>query len=222
MDAFISYSNANKIIARQIKKVLHEFGISGFLAHEDLQISEEWRDAIIEELKNASIFIALLSAEFKASEWCSQEVGFAIANPEILIVPLSLDGTVPYGFISKLQSKRIKADSDINIILRDILLKKRPRLMIPKWIVKISEVGSFRGAEALMKPLVPHFEKFTEEEVIAFSKAALGNNQVWDAGDCRITYLPAFARCHWDALPQKLRREFLKKLQLKEKQLKGA
>lgn len=222
MDAFISYSNSDRKMARATKSALEDFGIKGFLAHEDLQVSEEWRDSIIEELKTAKIFVTLLSANFKASEWCAQEVGYIISRPDVLIIPLSLDGTVPFGFISKLQSKRVRVADDVPIILRDVLLKKRPRLAIPLWIKKVEEAGSYRGAEAIVAPLVPHFAAFTPKEAEDFLVAALGNSQVWDAGLCRMDYLPTFARLHWTAIPKKLKKEFLDTLSLTEKKLKSA
>lgn len=222
MDAFISYSNKDRKAAHEIKAALEDFGIKGFLAHEDLQVSEEWRDAIIEKLGTARIFIALLSADFKASEWCAQEVGFAVARPEVLIIPLSLDGTVPFGFISKLQSKRVRAAGDIPILLRDVLLKKCPRIAIPAWIKQIEEAGSYRGAEAVVAPLVSHFAAFTEDEVRGFLTAALGNSQVWDAALCKTEYLPAFARQHWSVIPKKVRRDLLTKLEMKEREIAAA
>ena len=220
MDAFISYSNADRKIARETKSALEDFGITSFLAHEDLRVSEEWRDSIIEQLASAQIFIALLSKNFKTSEWCAQEVGFIISRPDVLVIPLSLDGTVPYGFISKLQSKRVRAAEDIPVIIQEVFLKKKPRLAIPLWIRKVEGAGSFRGAEAIVAPLVPHFPAFTAKEVEAFLVAALGNSQVWDASLCRVEYLPAFARKHWAKIPQKLRKELLKKLDTTEAEIK--
>lgn len=220
MDAFISYSNSDRKIARETKSALEDFGITGFLAHEDLQVSEEWRDSIIEKLENAQIFVALLSKDFKASEWCAQEVGFIISRPDVLVIPLSIDGTLPFGFISKLQSKRVRVADDIPVIIQEVLLKKKPRLAIPLWIKKIEEAGSYRGAEAIVAPLVPHFDAFTGKEAEAFLVAALGNSQVWDASLCRVEYLPAFARKHWAKIPKKLKKELLEKLDTTEDAIK--
>jgi hypothetical protein len=219
MNAFISYSNANKETAHATKIALRDFGIIGFLAHEDLQVSEEWRYAIIEELKIATIFIVLLSKDFKASEWCAQEVGYIVSRPDVLIIPLSLDGTVPFGFISKFQSKRVHSDDDIAGLLRDVLMKKRPRLMIPRWIKKVERAGSYRESEKIVAPLVPHFAVFTQDEVEAFLEAALGNSQVWDASLCHVDYLPAFARLHWTTMPKKLKKKFLETLELSEDEI---
>jgi hypothetical protein len=105
--AFISYSTANKKWSSAVKSALSSVGFQGFLAHEDLQLSEEWKASIIHELKKANIFVALLSKEFKQSEYCSQEVGFIISRKKVLIIPLSIDGTMPYGFISLLNGAKM-------------------------------------------------------------------------------------------------------------------
>jgi len=220
MDAFISYSSRDKVIAHATKKALNGAGFSAFLAHDDLQVSEEWRDAIIDELKVSSVFVVLLSASFKTSDWCAQEIGFIVSRPEVLVIPLSLDGTVPYGFIGKLQSKRVRSEDDIPELLRDVLLKKRPRLAIPHWITKVKNAGSFRGAEAIMKPLVPYFHVFTTDEINTFLDAAMANGQVWDAGDCKTDYLPRFARMHWAKTSKKHRKDLLKKIQITKAEMK--
>lgn len=42
--AFISYQTADKQIAGRIKELLESIGITSFLAHEDIDVSEEWSD----------------------------------------------------------------------------------------------------------------------------------------------------------------------------------
>lgn len=45
----------------------------------------------------------------------------------ILIVPVSLDGTIPEGFLKKIQSKKLN-QSNMNIV--DILMESSPKIMI--------------------------------------------------------------------------------------------
>ncbi len=216
MDAFISYANADKKFAHATKSALRDLGFTGFLAHEDLAVSEEWRDEILVKLQSVTVLVALLSKHFKASEWCAQEVGFILSRPEVLIMPLSLDGTVSFGFMSKIQSKVVHDEIEIPDILRDALFRKRPRILIPRWIKRVAAATAWRRAEALVKPLVSHYAAFTDEEANAFLEAALGNPQVWDAGACRSEYLPEFARLHWARLSKTLRERFLETLELSE------
>ena len=216
MHAFISYSTANKKWSNIVKSVLQSVGFQGFQAHEDLKLSEEWKASIIDELKKADIFVAILSKKFKQSEYCSQEVGFIISREEVLIIPLSIDGTIPYGFISHLQGVRVSNEDDVARVIPEVLLRKKPRLAIPAWIKKVEAAGSFRGAEAVVKPMVAHFPKFTDKEAVAFAEAALRNGQVWDAGLCKTEYLPAFKKSNWKHLPKALRADFSEKIGLPE------
>ena len=69
------------------------------LAHEDLQVSDEWRDRIVDELRTYDVLVALLSESFEASRWATQEVGFmGIERPDVVIAPISIDGTRSFGF----------------------------------------------------------------------------------------------------------------------------
>ena len=110
LKAFISYATADKKIAGQIKKILGQHGVTAFLAHEDIEVSEEWEQRIVTELKETNIFIAMLSSAFDKSEWTAQEVGVAQSMRDILCIPLSLDGTMPRGFMKSIQCERIRGD----------------------------------------------------------------------------------------------------------------
>ena len=45
-----------------------------------------------------------------------------------------------------------------------------------------------------MRPLVPLFRHFTAEEAQALAEAAVKNDQIWNARQCRNEYLPEFIR----------------------------
>lgn len=67
MRAFISYSTEDKAAAGAVKRALSTYNIDCFLAHEDIHVSEEWRERILEELTACHVFIPLLSQAFKRS-----------------------------------------------------------------------------------------------------------------------------------------------------------
>ncbi len=74
LKAFISYSTDDKNIAGQVKTVLNEHGIVAFLAHDDIHVSQEWKDRLIQELNETNIFIPLLSRSFKESDWAPHDL----------------------------------------------------------------------------------------------------------------------------------------------------
>jgi hypothetical protein len=181
---------------------LDGWGFPCFLAHEDLEISEEWKARILLELQIAGVFAAVLSRHFKQSDWCEQELGLAVGRSDVLIVPLSIDGTMPYGFIDHLHGQRVSDPGEIEGIIRSVLFRKRPHLVIPRQIEKVRRAGSYRGAEAAVRPLVPVFGEFTPDEITAFVDAATGNSEVWDAGRCQCEYLPQFMKVNASRLTE--------------------
>lgn len=191
--AFISYSHEDRKYGAQAKSVLSEVGIESFLAHDDLRVSDEWRARIIEELKRCDLFVPLLSENFLASKWAPQETGFIISRPKVLIAPILIDGTTPFGFISHVQGRRIGKTDGITLeLLVHPLAGRIPRTILPGLIRLASKAASFRYAEQCMAPLVPHFPIFTRDEAQALAEASVDNGQIWDAALCKSEYLPKF------------------------------
>lgn len=106
LQGFISYAYPDRLRAREVKAELKKFGINCFLAHEDLKPAVAWADEIKSHLKNAKLFIALISDAFCASDWTDQEVGMAVAQKK-KIVPLRLGTRAPYGFIAQYQALKL-------------------------------------------------------------------------------------------------------------------
>ena len=192
MIAFISYSHVDREYARQAKQVLEEVGVTAFLAHEDLEVSEEWKERIIEELKICDFFVPLLSKDFRRSKWAPQEAGFIASRPEVRIAPLSIDGTIPFGFIEQFQSGRIRKDRVTHELLVIPLARQEPRAFLPALIKIAVDARSFRSAERRMRPLVPLFPLFTAQEAQTLAEGAVRNGQVWSASECRTEHLPEF------------------------------
>lgn len=191
LKVFISYSTKDKVIAARVKGILYDFGIEGFLAHEDINVSEEWKQRIKEELSQSDIFVCLLSKDFRNSEWAPQETGIAYFK-DILIIPLRLDETIPFGFINHLQGKPIDGSNIPLTLLIKPIVDKFSSIMIAMAIKRLENAGSFRYAESVMELLVPYFNEFKQEEIDAFAEASINNNQVWSAELCRRKYLPQF------------------------------
>ena len=190
--AFVSYSHVDRKFGQQAKDVLDEVGIDAFLAHEDLETSEEWRDRILSELRRCDLFVPLLSKNFLESKWAPQEAGFIASRPEVAIAPLSIDGTIPFGFLSHVQSSPIRDNGITRELLVEPLVKRVPRKILPGLIRVAGEAGSYRYAEQTMLALAQYFSLFTAEEAQALAEASVSNSQIWSASLCRIKYLPEF------------------------------
>jgi hypothetical protein len=194
MKAFISYASEEKQWGSYARRTLEELGMSPFLAHEDIAVSQEWQKRIAQELNDATIFVALLSKAFLASDWCSQEIGWIAARANVLVIPLSIDGTIPYGFMSQIQSQSIASEKDLDNALTSVLIRERPEKAIPAAIKRLEYARSFREAESRMQPLVKRFPTLTDNQAVNLVNAAIKNHEIWDAGRCRSEYLPQFLR----------------------------
>jgi hypothetical protein len=99
---FLSHKAESKKEVAILKARLRQFGIAGFVAHEDIQPTKAWQDEIESALASMDGFVALMTENFHDSDWTDQEVGYALARGvPIIAVRLGRD---PYGFIGKFQA----------------------------------------------------------------------------------------------------------------------
>jgi hypothetical protein len=205
MYAFISYQTADKIVAGQIREVLDKLGIRAFLAHEDIAVSEEWRKAILAELGKADLFIAVLTQNYFQSIWCAQESGIAAFRKRMVVLPLSLDGTVPIGFMAHIQSTKV---DQRNITANDILpgLAKRNLDFVLDMLTKeLAKAGSFRTAEWDFEQLLPYLDRAKDAQILRILEVSADNGQVCHASLCAKRYLPPLVKSHGHLLDEERR-----------------
>ena len=209
--AFVSYQTADKRVAGRLKSVLAEIEIDSFLAHEDITVSEEWRLKILEEIGKTDIFICILSENYFKSAWCVQESGIAAFRAKLPVIPLSIDGTIPQGFIAHLQSVKVDPKS---ITIDDLLpafLKHNFSKGIEILTEQVRQSASFRGAEADFQKVLPHIPRMTDEQIKLLLEYAADNYQAHHASLCAHEYIPPLLKSHGHLLSRKTR-SFLKKV----------
>ena len=101
--AFLSHADKDKIMAEKIAEELKKHHYDVFVAHRDIDPGSDWENVLKQRIDECDLFLILLSANFKQADYASQEVGIAICKDK-KIFPFSIDGTMPYGFMSKYQS----------------------------------------------------------------------------------------------------------------------
>lgn len=200
LKGFISYSHTDRLVAAQVKAALTSLRVDAFMAHDDIHVSQQWQVRILTELRQMDVFVPLLSQAFLGSHWTAQEVGFAIARPEVLIIPASIDGSIPKGFLGSIQSQRLP-DPVGAPFFRDSLAERYPRVVIGALIDDLAGARSFRGAEALFRPLLPYLERLTPDEAIRLAEVSTANGEIWDSGGCRTEYLPLFLQQNRQHIP---------------------
>lgn len=88
--AFLSHVHEERYLVGEVKKLLAEyFGIDAFVAHDDIDVSKRWRDVIKAGLSSCDLFVSFLHERYHPSQWCDQEVGWALGRdlPIIVIRP---------------------------------------------------------------------------------------------------------------------------------------
>lgn len=99
---FISHISKDKDKALRLRDCLREYGVSGFVAHEDINPTVLWQDEIERALGHMHCFLAVHTLGFSESNWTQQEIGFAVAR-RVKIISLKM-GETPTGFIGKEQA----------------------------------------------------------------------------------------------------------------------
>jgi hypothetical protein len=99
---FISHISREKNKATRLKDCFAPYGISGFVAHEDIHPTLEWQSEIERALHAMDAFVAIHTPGFSASFWTQQEVGFAVGRG-VKIISFKM-GEDPTDFISKHQA----------------------------------------------------------------------------------------------------------------------
>jgi hypothetical protein len=145
---FLSHKSEVKKETAEVKKELAPFGISSFVAHEDVHPTEEWQEEIENALASMDAFVAFLTEDFHDSFWTDQEVGYAVARGvPIIAVKFGID---PYGFIGRFQAlSRGWDEAPLSIVK---LLIKQPR-MLDAYIAALSRCSSFEDANVLANVL---------------------------------------------------------------------
>jgi hypothetical protein len=115
---FISHTNSEKGNVTSLAKALAAHSIEAFVAHEAIRPTAQWQAVIESALENCDGLLAWLRPAFKESDWCDQELGFAIAR-KVLVIPARF-GQDPYGFIGKYQAVPVRAKLPLTELAQDI------------------------------------------------------------------------------------------------------
>lgn len=187
---FISYSTKDKEVAGKLKKILEKHKAPSFLAHEDIKVSREWEDKILAEITSCSIFICLLSKNFLDSTYCIQETGIAASRENICIIPLSIDGQIPVGFIDRYQS--IKIDPS-NIKISDLLpalYEFDLNFSMSILLDLLKNIWGYREVENLLDQFIEYLPRLDKDNSEKLIEICIAKDQVYDAGKVANTFFP--------------------------------
>ena len=112
---FISHAHEQETTANAISKELQIFGITAFVAKNDIDPGDAWREVIEKSLFTSDALVAILTPEFYYSQWCQQEVGFGLGR-NIFCLPLKMnERSNPVGIFGKCQALDVISVDDKQI-----------------------------------------------------------------------------------------------------------
>lgn len=162
---FISHVSKYKESASNLKLLLEPYGISAFVAHEDIKPSKEWEVEIEKALFSMNALCAILTPDFCESSWCDQECGYAFGR-NVLTIPIE-KGQLPYGMFGKIQAIKSegknaqqiaekvfeaivdndKSRVDYTHTLMNMILNNKSEELINQWITVLLRINTIERAD---------------------------------------------------------------------------
>lgn len=98
--------------------------VAGLIGQHHWNTQREWRDEVEAGLETMEVLVAVVEPGFKESDWCAQEVGYALGR-KVDVIPLRA-GLNPFGFFGKYQGVQIKGRTPEQVAsdITQIILKK--------------------------------------------------------------------------------------------------
>lgn len=176
---FLSHISTHKTVISNLKDELGIYGISGFVAHEDIEPTKEWESEIFLALNSANALAAFLTSDFHKSNWTDQEVGIALGRG-LLVIPIKI-GIDPYGFMAGKQAMpgSFEKIEQLTTDLIDILLKHHTtsKIMHEALIVSLETAMSFINARKASQMII-RTNNFTQGQLGRIQQARESNDQV--------------------------------------------
>lgn len=176
---FVSHKAEDKGLAMEIADALRRRGIASFVAHEDIKPSMEWQSAIELALDTMDGLMALLTENFRDSEWTDQEIGVAIGR-KVPIISIQR-GMDPYGFIGKYQailgSNKTPSELAHEVFKTFIANKSLGEKRMNSYLWRLARAWNFDAANRLFGWL-GDFESMTTEQELWLVDIFNTNSQV--------------------------------------------
>jgi hypothetical protein len=99
---FLSHLAAEREFVGEVNKELKGIGLSSFVAHDSIDVSQEWQAEIERALRTADVLVGLAHPNFTDSVWTQQEVGWALGR-DIPVLLIGI-GETPRGFPARYQA----------------------------------------------------------------------------------------------------------------------
>jgi len=191
---FACYSSKDKVFAGRLKYLFESCtGFEVFLAHDDLNYSEDFIKGIRKALQRSDILLALISKNFLVSSFANQEVGISLGVGR-RIIPVSIDGTYPDGFLKNVHTCSCRDRSDDDEILKVIneifsLFIQHPKFksylqrVLDCLVNSLKDSDSWKTTSRIISMiLLTDKIAFSKEQIEVIIDAIKSNHEVYKAG----------------------------------------
>lgn len=177
---FLSHKSSVKKSTSSLKVALAACGISAFVAHEDIEPTEEWHREIERALFSMDALVALLTEDYHDSNWTDQEVGVAMGRGVPLIaVRLGCD---PYGLMGKSQALtgcNLNDPVSLSLKIFRLLHKRLPdkSQLFESALSVYSKSSDWANSAWSIKNVLAQFDTVGSNEVTRIMQAYEANSQ---------------------------------------------
>lgn len=174
---FFSHKSEVEKQTAKLKEELKPFGVSCFVAHEDIKPTKKWPIELENALFSMNALVVLLTEKFHDSDWTDQEVGFALGRG-VPIVSLKL-GRDPYGFLWDFQAISCSWDSAAMEIVKALLEHDQVNhnQLLDAYIKAVRKCENFDEANKLSE-ILPSIVKLSGKQASNLISAFNGNKEV--------------------------------------------
>lgn len=197
---FFSHKYEEREFVGSVKDILRTYGIDAFVAHNDIEPNEIWRTVIKSALSTCDALVALMHANFHHSQWCDQEVGWALGRdvPEAAIRRQS-DERTGDGFLEERQDITLgtaQSRPEWFLAWKIFLLVLNDSRTHEKALHALAEamVNSFSYANTrALWPLIEQEPRWESEQLRRMEYAVATNPQVYEA-NFNSTMIPSLVK----------------------------
>jgi len=172
---FLSHKAEVKGKAVDLKEKLKPYGISCFVAHEDIHPTKEWQNEIEKALFSMDALVALITEQFHGSFWTDQEVGCALGR-DVPIIPVKMEKD-PCGLIGKFQALSCGWDAVAKEIVKILIKNNR---MLNAYILAVQDCQNYDRGNILSE-ILPYIEKLSDQQANNLMSAFNENRGVHDS-----------------------------------------
>ncbi len=180
---FVSHVAGQRGNFGALQQAFAAFGANFFLAHDNIEGGAAWRRALLDALRSMDAFVSIHSPGFRASFWCNQEMGYAVARG-VPIIPI-MDGEEPCGFPDDIQGFRLRAGQETALadaVLRRLDQADRIPSRVGEALAKaLKHVGSFGRSDEMIERL-QQAREINDAAARQMTLAFRFNDQVYRSG----------------------------------------